>query len=76
MQDATANLVDICAKGDNVQVNAIRDGVLLSKFASDKLIFAVSAVNVVILGHKIGSEFEDPRVQLVHTVMEIDKREL
>ena len=53
MKDTTPDLVDIGTQGDNIEIDSMRDGVMVGEFASDMVVLPVSAIDVAILGEDV-----------------------
>jgi hypothetical protein len=50
LKDAGLELVDIGAKGDDVQIDPVGDGTMGLKLSSEVFVFAVSPVDIAVLG--------------------------
>ena len=74
LKDTRLDLVDIGAQSDDIEIDAVGDGAMDVKFTADVVVLAVPAVDITILGEDGRAELVDPRVQLVHAVMEVDQR--
>lgn len=67
------DLVDIRAQGNDIQVDAVRDGTVDLELATNVIILAIPTVGVAILGQDGGAEFMDARIELVHAVVKVDE---
>lgn len=53
VKDTTPDLVDIGTQGDNIEIDSVRNGVMVGEFASDMVVLPVSAIDVAILGEDV-----------------------
>lgn len=53
VKDTTPDLVDVGTQGDNIEIDSMRDGVMVGEFASDMVVLPVSAIDVAILGEDV-----------------------